>query len=143
MTRKEAREQAFIIIFEKEFNNEYSLDEIIEAAKDAELFEADDFSKSLAEKTLDTMDKLDEIIVANLKGGWKLSRISKVSLAILRLAICEITQFEDIPVSVSINEAVELLENPYNVDCISQCNDAIKKLTGKESEILKSYKSTI
>lgn len=108
MTRKEAREQAFIIIFEKEFNNEYSLDEIIEAAKDAELFEADDFSKTLAEKTLETMDKLDEIISANLKGGWKLSRISKVSLAILRLAICEMTQFSDIPVSVSINEAVEL-----------------------------------
>lgn len=108
MTRKEAREQAFIIIFEKEFNNEYSLDEIIEAAKDAELFEADDFSKTLAEKTLETMDKLDEIITANLKGGWKLSRISKVSLAILRLAICEMTQFADIPVSVSINEAVEL-----------------------------------
>ena len=93
MTRKEAREQAFIIIFEKEFNNEYSLDEIIEAAKDAELFEADDFSKALAEKTLESLDKLDEIITANLKGGWKISRISKVSLAILRLAICEITQF--------------------------------------------------
>ena len=108
MTRKEAREQAFIIIFEKEFNNEYSLDEIIEAAKDAELFEADDFSRALAEKTLETMDKLDEIIASNIKGGWKLSRISKVSLAILRLAICEMTQFADIPVSVSINEAVEL-----------------------------------
>ena len=36
MTRKEAREQAFIMIFEKEFNSEYTLDEIIEAAKDAE-----------------------------------------------------------------------------------------------------------
>ncbi|MBO5935769.1 MAG: transcription antitermination factor NusB [Clostridia bacterium] len=108
MTRKEAREQAFIIIFEKEFNNEYTLDEIIEAAKDAELFEADDFSKALAEKTLESLDKLDDIITSNLKGGWKISRISKVSLAILRLAICEMTQFSDIPVSVSINEAVEL-----------------------------------
>ena len=108
MTRKEAREQAFIIIFEKEFNNEYSVDEIIEAARDAELFDADDFAEKIARSTLDNIENLDEIISSNLKGGWKISRISKVSLAILRLAICEITKFSDIPVSVSINEAVEL-----------------------------------
>lgn len=108
MTRKEAREQAFIIIFEKEFNGEYTLDEIIDAAKDAELFDTDDFAKALAEKTLNELDKLDKIIAENLKGGWKISRISKVSLAILRMAVCEMTQFSDIPVSVSINEAVEL-----------------------------------
>lgn len=108
MTRKEAREQAFIIVFEKQFNDEYSLDEIIEAARDAEVFEADEFARVLAEKTLAEMDRLDEIISSYLKGGWKINRISKVSLAILRLAVCEMTQFPDIPVSVSINEAVEL-----------------------------------
>ncbi len=108
MTRKEAREQAFIIIFEKEFNNEYSLDEIIEAAKDAELFEADEFAINIAKETLADIENLDGIISANLKGGWRIGRISKVSLAILRLAVCEMTKFNDIPVSVSINEAVEL-----------------------------------
>ncbi len=108
MTRKEAREQAFIIIFEKEFNSEYSLNEIIAAAKDADLFEVDSFAEELAKKTLDNMDKLDEVISANLKGGWRIGRISKISLAILRLAICEMTHFAEIPVSVSINEAVEL-----------------------------------
>ena len=108
MTRKEAREQAFIIIFEKEFNNEYSLDEIIEAAKDAELFEADDFAINIAKETLADIENLDNTISANLKGGWRIGRISKVSLAILRLAVCEMTKFNDIPVSVSINEAVEL-----------------------------------
>ena len=96
------------MVFEKEFNSEYTLDEIIEAAKDAELFEADSFAVDLASKTLEDMDKLNELISANLKGGWKLSRISKVSLAILRLAVCEMINFSDIPVSVSINEAVDL-----------------------------------
>ena len=108
MTRKEAREQAFIIIFEKEFNSEYSLDEIIEAAKDAELFDADDFAINIAKETLADIENLDNTISANLKGGWRIGRISKVSLAILRLAVCEMTKFNDIPVSVSINEAVEL-----------------------------------
>lgn len=108
MTRTEAREQAFILIFEKEFNNEYSIDEIIDAATEAELFETDDFARKLAERTLSEKEKIDGIITENLKGGWKISRISKVSLAILRLAVCELTEFNDIPVSVSINEAVEL-----------------------------------
>lgn len=108
MTRSEAREQAFILIFEKEFNNEYSLVEIIDAAKDAELFEADNFARQLSEKTLENLETLDSRIAENLKGGWKINRISKVSLAILRLAICEILEFDDIPVSVSVNEAVEL-----------------------------------
>lgn len=108
MTRKEAREQAFIIIFEKEFNNEYTLDDIIAAATEAELFDADNFARDLSEKTLSQLEKLDEIISSHLKGGWRLSRISKVSLAILRLAICEMIEFDEIPVSVSINEAVEL-----------------------------------
>lgn len=108
MTRKEAREQAFIIIFEKEFNSEYTLNDIIAAASEAELFETDIFAQELSEKTLSQLDKLDEIISANLKGGWKINRISKVSLAILRLAVCEMVDFTDIPVSVSINEAVEL-----------------------------------
>ncbi len=108
MTRKEAREQAFIIIFEKEFNNEYSLEEIIDAANDADLFCADEFAISLAQNTINEIDKLDETISLNLKGGWKINRISRVALAILRLAVCEMYYFDDIPVSVSINEAVEL-----------------------------------
>ncbi len=108
MTRKEAREQAFIMVFEKEFNTDYTLSEIIEAAEDAELFKVDDFAKALTEQTLENMDKLDEYISSKLKGGWKINRISKVSLAILRLAVCEMVYFSDIPYSVSINEAVEL-----------------------------------
>lgn len=108
MTRSEAREQAFILVFEKEFNCEYTLNEIIDAAKEAELFETDDFARKLSETTLENIDDLDEKIEVNLKGGWKISRISKVSLAILRLAVCEMLKFDDIPVSVSINEAVEL-----------------------------------
>lgn len=108
MTRREAREQAFILIFEKEFNSEYSIAQIIDAAEQAELFRADAFARQLSEKTFACLDKLDETIASALKTGWKITRISKVSLAILRLAVCEMLEFPDIPVSVSINEAVEL-----------------------------------
>ena len=48
------------------------------------------------------------MISKNLKAGWKINRISKVSLALLRLAVYEMLYRDDVPVSVSINEAVEL-----------------------------------
>ncbi|MBQ8209736.1 MAG: transcription antitermination factor NusB [Clostridia bacterium] len=108
MKRSEAREQAFVIVFEKEFNSESTVDEIAAAAKEAELFETDKFAKRLSEAVFADIEALDKIIVENLRAGWRISRISKVALAILRMAICEMTQFDDVPVSVSINEAVEL-----------------------------------
>lgn len=129
MTRSESREQAFILIFEKEFNAEYSIDEIIEAAKDAELFETGNFARELSSKTLEKIDELDKIIIANLKGGWKINRISKVSLAILRLAVCEITEFDDIPVSVSINEAVELSKKYASEDDSSFINGLLSSVS--------------
>lgn len=55
-------------------------------------------------------EKIDRAIEKYSK-GWKLSRISKVDLSILRLAIYEIVFRDDIPLNVSINEAVELAKN--------------------------------
>ena len=50
---------------------------------------------------------IDEKIVQNLKSNWKLERVSKIDLTILRLAIYEI-KYKDLPYKVAINEAVEL-----------------------------------
>ena len=55
----------------------------------------------------ENLEKIDGIISKNAV-GWSINRITKTSLAVLRLAIYEIEFVEDIPVSVSINEAVEL-----------------------------------
>lgn len=107
MTRREAREQAFILIFEKSFNEESSIDDLIALAKEFGVVEEDEFLESLVTKACGMQAEIDEYISKNAK-GWKLNRISKVSLAILRLALAEILYFSDIPAGVSINEAVEL-----------------------------------
>jgi len=52
--------------------------------------------------------EIDSVIAENLTTGWSMNRLSKMSLAILRLAVCEINYIEDIPTGVAINEAVEL-----------------------------------
>lgn len=106
MTRRQAREEAFILVFEKQFNPD-SLEDILELASQVRDLEPDDYIKSVFFGVYEKLEELDGIVSANSR-GWKISRISKTALAVLRLAIFEIKFLEDIPVSVSINEAVEL-----------------------------------
>lgn len=106
MNRRQAREEAFILIFEKHFNS-LTTDEILEIATEVRDLEPDDYIKSVFSGVYDNLEFLDNTISEN-SIGWKINRISKTSLCILRLAIFEIKFMDDIPVSVSINEAVEL-----------------------------------
>ena len=105
--RRKSREQAFIILFEKSFNEDLSVDEIVEIAIESEVIEEDKFMTTLLAAAEENLVTVDGEIEKNLK-GWSKSRISKVSLALLRLAISEMLYFDDIPVGVSINEAVEI-----------------------------------
>lgn len=107
MTRSEIREQAFILVFEKIFNPEITVDEIKEVSKESELFEIDDFAVKLMTAVTDKKEEADEIISSYLR-NWKIGRLPKVDLAILRLAVTEIMWFDEIPDKVSVNEAVEL-----------------------------------
>ncbi len=106
MTRKQAREEAFILIFEKVFNSD-SVEEVLELAAEVRNFEADDYIKSVFFGVYSNLEEIDNIISEN-SIGWKINRISKTALSVLRLAIFEIKYMEDIPQSVTINEAVEL-----------------------------------
>lgn len=107
MTRREEREQAFILLFEKAFNEETEVAELYDFAIENEVITGSDFIKSLIFKTWENVENIDSVI-EKYSVGWKISRISKVALAVLRLAVCEILYFDDIPAGVSINEAVEL-----------------------------------
>lgn len=106
MTRKQARDEAFILIFEKQFSDA-SADEILELAQEVRDLEQDDYIIKVFGGVVEKNDELNDII-SNKAIGWKLERISKISQAILKLAIYEILYIDEIPQSVSINEAVEL-----------------------------------
>ena len=106
MTRREAREEVFILIFEKQFNSA-PIEEILEIAEEVRDLKPDDYINTVFKGVYDNLEILDNII-SEKAIGWKINRISKTSLCILRLSIFEIKYMEDIPVSVSINEAVEL-----------------------------------
>ncbi len=126
MTRKEERELAFTLIFEKIFNDELSIEEIVDNAVEARLIEENTFAFSLAQLTYEHCEEFDAIINKN-SVGWRVGRLPKVSLAILRLALCEILYVPSIPNGVSINEAVELAKKFATQDDASFINGILGK----------------
>lgn len=108
MTRRESRETAFALLFEWSFKED-SLDEIIENATISRDIKVDAFARGLADKVIENREELD-LLIEQYSQGWKLQRISKTVLSVLRMSFCEMTKYDNIPVGVSINEAVELVK---------------------------------
>ncbi len=106
MNRREARELAFIVLFETTFTED-SVEAILANAGEARDVTADTFARELAEGTLEKRDELDEKIEQSAQ-NWNKNRISRVAITLLRLAVYEMFYRDDVPVSVAINEAVEL-----------------------------------
>ncbi len=114
LSRFKAREQGFILIFEKLFNDE-PVEEIISNAEESRELVVDDYALELVNGVEREKETLDALIESHLKKGWTLRRISKTSHALLRLALYEIKFVDEVPDSVAVNEAVELAKK-YTVD---------------------------
>lgn len=113
MTRKEIRSSIFTILFRLDFTAPEEFSEQIDFAVE-DLSEGRKFSDKdesyIRNKASDVAAKLadiDALIGANAQ-GWKIPRIGKAELTILRLAVYEMNYDEEVPVRVAINEAVEL-----------------------------------
>ncbi len=114
ISRYKKREQAFLLCFESLFSDA-DIDELADNAGDARDEFLSDYAIDCVKGIKKHQEEIDEKIASNLKVGWKINRISKVSLAIMRVAVFEMLYLEDIPVSVSINEAVEISKK-YTVE---------------------------
>lgn len=107
--RREVRQAAFLLSFEKLFLED-ELDKIFENAEElGEFITLDDEVKALVRSVFDKQEELDGII-AKYSDKRAVSRIPKVDLAVLRLAIYEALYDEKVPVNVAISEAVGLTE---------------------------------
>lgn len=110
MSRRELREQIFKLLFRVEFN---TIEEMPE--QERLFFEEEDAPKDedatyISDKYHKISERLPEIDAQlnERAQGWNTSRMGKVDLTILRLAVYEICYDEDVPTGVAINEAVEL-----------------------------------
>ena len=139
MNRKTAREIAVQLCFAS-INSEQSALELVndffaQEHYDTLLDEDELFSQIPDDRQLDYIRRLVLLVEekrAELDGyiekysrGWKLGRISKTALAILRCAICEILYFEDVPASAAINEAVELDKGYDEPDTVAFVNGVL------------------
>jgi len=109
MNRRKSRELAMKLLFESSINKKQA-EEIIDDYKEQnEGYKGMDFDyiKNLLTGIQEKESLLNEKIEASLT-NWKLNRISKINMAILKIAVFEIYFVEDIPDKVSVNEAIEL-----------------------------------
>ena len=110
MNRTAIREKAFKLIYSLEIQKYESLQEQINLYFESENIENAEAKEYIEDAVLGiekNKAKIIELIQKNLKSDWKIERISKIDLAILKLAIYEI-KYKEIPFKVVINEAVEL-----------------------------------
>ena len=116
MNRRKQRELIFLLLFENIFTG-YSLDELKEIKFLTEEFSPEDFNDFIEKYFIEIQEKIPSIdeLITKFSLKWGKERLSKVALAILRLAVYEMLYQDEIPTSVAINEAVELSKK-YGAD---------------------------
>lgn len=110
MTRREIREHIFLMLFRKEFHKAEELNEQMElyiSEIKEPTVEEYSYLTNRFQKVLDNLESIDQIL-SEAVSGWKLHRMGKVELTILRLAVYELCFDEEIPDKVAINEAIEM-----------------------------------
>ncbi|HHU72281.1 MAG TPA: transcription antitermination factor NusB [Clostridiales bacterium] len=130
MTRRQIREHIFLMLFRKEF---YSTDELNEQMKiyleemEKVSIEENSYLEERFQGILSKLNEVDEIL-SEISSGWKLDRLGKVELTILRLGIYEMRFDDEIPVKVAINEAVELSKKFGGDDTPGFVNGVLAKI---------------
>ena len=109
MKRTEARELAFKLIYSLEIQKNMEEEQIEIFFEENEITnnEEKEFIKTIFEGLINNKSEIEELIQSNLKEKWTIDRISKIDLAILKVAIYELI-YSKVPYKVVINEAVEL-----------------------------------
>jgi N utilization substance protein B len=107
MKRRIAREKAIQSLFQidvSEIDRDEAIDHVLD---DGEERDRDEFLLSLVYGTTNHLEEIDEVIKQHLE-KWSFERIGNVDRAILRMAVFEIKYIEEMPVRVSLNEAIDL-----------------------------------
>ena len=136
MKRRELREHVFQLLFRVEFNSSEEMEEQVSmyfdgVREEEPLAEKDEiYIAEKYKKIVEKIPEIDEMLNASSK-GWKTSRMGRVDLTILRLAVYEMKFDEDIPEKVAINEAVELSKKFGGDESPAFINGVLARVAGK------------
>ena len=114
MKRRDSRKYALELVFEGSFFDFENPVEIYKNAVSVRGFEDDAYIRTLFFGVCEKRGQIDALIMDHAK-DWKIERISKLVLAVLRLGVYEMMFQQDVPFNVVINEAIELLKE-YDFD---------------------------
>lgn len=135
MTRREAREAALSMLFALGYTPDKDAETLV-AEYEGEFDGATDpYVKAAVSGVCEHLTELDAVI-AEAAVGWTMSRISRISMAILRLACYELLHMPEIPVRVSINEAIELSKSYDDERAYSFVNGVLNRV--KESDAVRA-----
>ena len=133
MNRTEAREYMMGIIFQMDAKDEFDINEIATYTKPIKPVKQRNYGETVYSLMCNKKEDIDEEI-RKYSPKWKLERMPKSDVAILRLAILEILYIEDIPDSVSINEAVELAKKFGSDNAPSYINGILGSVSRNKEE---------
>jgi len=129
MGRRASREIAMKLLYQLEIQRDDREQQIVTALEENSVVEKDkQYIIEVVEGVFNNLSYIDKFIEKHSK-GWKINRISKVDLSILRLSIFEISFLDDIPYSVSVNEAVELAKKYSSDDSGPFINGILSKIS--------------
>lgn len=128
MNRIRSREVAMEIIYQMEIQKEYDVDKLLSHYE--EVLDGV-YIRNVLGLWLEHKDEIEAKIMEHLQ-GWKLDRIAKIDLSILRLGITEMMYDTSIPVKVSINEAVNLAKKYVDEKSGKFVNGVLSHFANKE-----------
>lgn len=125
MGRKNARQGTMKLLYQMEVNNDFS-EEAMEVYFGNFPYEDEEteYISSAIEKVKENVEEIDKYIKLYSE-GWDIKRIAKVDLAVLRIAVYEILYRKDIPIEVSINEAIEIVKKYSTEDSFKFVNGVL------------------
>lgn len=133
MGRKNARVGAMQLLYSMELNKDFSHESIEKFFENYDFSESEQsYINSVISELVNNLDSVDKVLSDNLQ-GWTIQRLATVDREILRVAIFEFLYRKDIPVEVSINEAVEIAKK-YSSE------ESPKFVNGILASILKNLK---
>lgn len=138
MKRSTIRELTFKLLYSIEIQQEDSDEQIDLYIENSEITdeETKTYIKNVTKGIKENNEEIISLISNNLKQDWKVDRISKINLAILKLAIYEI-KFTDVPYKVAINEAVELAKKYGEESSATFINGILANIVKNEENFIK------
>jgi len=139
MSRKQSREFAMQLLYQMELRGGDDRSEQLELAfeESERAYSVNDraYIEDIIDGVFSHLTELDAVVEGNAR-GWKLSRLAKIDLSILRLCIYEIKYRDDIPFTISINEAVELAKKYGTEDSGSFINGILSNAVPSEEKVV-------